>query len=213
MKAIVITGNIGCGKSYISNQLWNQREKFDVEPWMSINMDHETFAHVYDHGRRFLINNFLTTNKRMISDLVFSNPLALAELNNHFAPAVREMFWYWVNYPGDGPVIIEFPLLYECFTTPAERDMIYDACTVVAVYAEDDVRYKRAMARDNKTLEQIQRVERAQMSQTEKCKLADLVVVNDPSKIDTTQLVLDLIEELNGRTDKSRPGILWPDRR
>jgi dephospho-CoA kinase len=211
MKNIVITGNIGCGKSHVTNLLWEKRDSFKRAPYAVINMDHETFYHVYGEGRWYLHNNFLTTDKRTISDMVFKSPTLLHELNKHFLPDIKRMFMSYADFPeAVGPCIIEFPLLFECFTTPEERKEVYDNFEVVAIYADDYVRYERAMRRDTKSIEQIRRVDAAQLPQIEKCKLADWVVVNNPS-INIDSALDNLIKLMNGTpTDFSYDGIMYP---
>lgn len=210
MKHIVVTGNIGCGKSYVINRLMELWESFSEPPSMLINMDHEGFQFVYGEGKQYLINNFMTTDKRMISSLVFKNPALLHDLNKHFVPDIKRIFLEYLEWPD--PIIIEFPLLFECFTTPKERAFIKERCTAVAILVDDSVRYERAMGRDKKTLEQIQQVDRTQLPQMEKCKLADWVIVNDPAKIDTEQMIHDLVGILNGQQENWHcSGILRPN--
>jgi dephospho-CoA kinase len=170
-------------------------------------MDHEAFQYAYGEGRQYLINNFLTTDKRTVSSLVFNCPALLKDMNAHYKPHIKRIFLEWLEWPFS--TIIEFPLLFECFDAPEERAMIRDHCTVVTVYADDEVRYLRASGRDRKTVDMVQDVDRCQMLQTEKCKLADIVMVNNPG-LDTNQVIRNLIEELNGRPSSTHIGILRP---
>lgn len=67
---------------------------------------------------------------------------------------------------------------------------------VIAVYCEDDTRWSRASKRSNKTVAEIQSVDKMQMTQQEKKSKADYVLDNSTTLEHLHQQIENLLEEI-----------------
>ncbi|MDR0962149.1 MAG: dephospho-CoA kinase [Mediterranea sp.] len=190
---IGITGGIGSGKSvvshllsvmgvpvYISDIASKQLTVFD--PDIRRELTDLVGAEVYD-GR--------TLNKELLARYMFGNPEHLHAVNAIIHPRVRDDFRDWAEQHASEPLVaMESAILIEAgFAGEVDK--------VVMVYAPEEVRIRRAMQRDGATRELVERRVRSQMSDEEKRKQADFVIVN----ADDTPLmpqVLQLIASLSG---------------
>ena len=72
-------------------------------------------------------------------------------------------------------LFLDIPLLFE-------KNMQQGLDKVIMVYCEDNIRYQRAAMRDNKTVEEIKKIDAFQMNQDEKVKLSDYVLDNSSTR-------------------------------
>ena len=72
-----------------------------------------------------------------------------------------------------------------------------DLDKVILVYCEDDIRYQRAAMRDDKTVEEIQKIDAFQISQAEKIKKSDYVLNNSSTKDDLYSQLELILEKIN----------------
>ena len=192
MIKIAITGGIGSGKSYISHLL----ETMDVPVY---NADNEAKRlMVSDEGiRRELIallgkevyDKEGALNKPLLASYLFSSPEHVRQINAIIHPRVREDFIRWIGE------------LKECEIAGMESAILYEAGfentvdAVVMVYAPLELRVKRAMQRDNATVQQVRARILAQLDDEEKRSRADFTVLNDGTVPLLPQLT-QVIEEL-----------------
>ncbi|MCU0398133.1 MAG: dephospho-CoA kinase [Cyclobacteriaceae bacterium] len=128
-------------------------------------------------------------NRQYLAQTVFHDPDKVRILNQLVHPRVKEDYVRWLEDHKQEPYVLkEAALLYE-----AESDQSLDK--IIVVYAPVHVRLKRVLQRDaHRNEEQVKAIMGQQMSDEEKVKRADFVILNDDSK-----LVLPQVLELHRR--------------
>lgn len=189
---IGITGGIGSGKSVVSHLL----EIMGVPVYIS---DAESKRLTVNDAfiRRELtallgegIYDGDELNKPMLASYIFDNPEHIRTVNGIIHPRVRDDFRQWVVRHAACPIVgMESAILIEA-------GFAGEVDAVVMVYAPEEVRITRAMLRDAASRELVERRVRSQMSDEEKCKQADFVIVND-GETPLIPQVLDLMTSLS----------------
>jgi len=178
MKKIGITGGIGSGKTYISNifkslaiPLFNS----DIEAKILMNSSKKLIIQIKkEFGEDIYTNgNF---NKEKLSSIVFSNSDKLQKLNSLVHPIVKQEFNNWCKKKTSPYVIKEAAILFES-NSHLELD------EVICVSAPMELRIKRILERDNSTEKEIKKRIENQISQEEKEKLSDYIIVNDEKEL------------------------------
>lgn len=184
-----ITGGIGSGKSLVSRLL----ESMGVPVYISdtetkqlmvtnLSIREELIALL---GEGVYIDGVL--NKTLLASYIFTNPEHAKQVNDIVHPRVKIDFIRWVQSHVEVPIVaIESAILIEAGFA-GEVDVI------VMIYAPEEVRIERAVKRDSTSREWIERRIRSQMSDEEKRKQADFVIVNDGE----TPLIPQVLELIN----------------
>lgn len=181
MIEIGITGNIGSGKSTVSDYLIKKGYPVvDADKIVKqIYTDPEYIHQMIEiFGDEIAIEQSEPTelDKRKIFDIVFHDDRKLAILDKVVGPFFKKILNKEIeNLKDEEIVFFDIPLLYE---KKYERFMD----KVILVYCEDKIRYERASLRDHKTIEQIQTVDFSQMSQEEKKLKADFILDNGQTR-------------------------------
>lgn len=116
-----------------------------------------------------------TLNREYLAEHVFNNPEQLKVLNGLVHPRVGEDYNRWVSGQSSAYVLKEAALLFE-----AKSNRVLDK--IIVVSAPEALRISRVLQRDkHRTAEQVKDIIRNQMSEDEKLKLADFIIVNDES--------------------------------
>ena len=128
-------------------------------------------------------------NRQYLAQAVFHDPDKVRILNQLVHPRVKEDYVRWLEDHKQEPYVLkEAALLYE-----AESGQSLDK--IIVVYAPVQLRLKRVLQRDaHRNEEQVKAIMSQQMSDEEKVKRADFVILNDDSK-----LVLPQVLELHRR--------------
>lgn len=188
-----ITGGIGSGKSMVCRLL----EVMGIPVYTSdtqagrlmsadVQIREELTALL---GQEVYVGGAL--NKPLLASYLFGHPEHARQVNAIVHPRVKDDFRQWVRAHTSFPVVaIESAILMEAGFA-SEVDV------VVMVYASEETRIKRAMARDSSSREGIVKRIRSQMGDEEKRKQADFVIVND-SDTPVMPQVLHLLETLSG---------------
>lgn len=179
MLKIGITGGIGSGKTTVA-QIF---ETLGVPVYYSDArgkwlLDHNQYvknavkqifgADVYEPKTDLL-------NRHKLATLVFSNPLLLKQLDAIVHPAVAQDALEWQEAMKQKGVIYtlkESALIFE-----ANLQLHLDK--VIVVFASEEIRIQRVMNRNHWTREEILQRIHKQLSDEEKKKRADFVIVND----------------------------------
>lgn len=172
-----VTGGIGSGKTTVCRMLTMLGAALydtDARAKELMRTDLELVASIKQRFGEAVYKNGVLDNA-CLAQLVFNDRSALEDLNGLVHPAVRCDFQKWVEtqQSGDAPyVLLESAILFES----GFRD---EVDCVVAVSAPVELRIARAMARDNAPREKIEARVANQMTDAQREKLSDYVVVTD----------------------------------
>ena len=186
-KIIGLTGGIGSGKTTVAKFIEEMgfpvyysddraKEIVNDDEVLKNNIKELLGEEAYDE------NGFY--NKKYVSEIVFNNDETRLQLNALIHPAVKIDFENWVNKQHAEFIFKETALLFEL--------KLNESCyKSVLVTADDNIRIKRVMDRDQKTYREIEAVIDKQMPEKDKIKRADFVIYNN-----------DGIDELKAATEK-----------
>ena len=185
---IGITGGIGSGKSVVSQLL----EVMGIPVYIA-DVESQRLKELSSLlGEKVFAGGAL--NKPLLASYLFGHPDHARQINGIIHPRVKEDFRKWVEKRALFPIVgMESAILIESGFT-GEVDVI------VMVYAPLEIRIQRAICRDNSSRELIVKRIESQMSDEEKRKQADFVIVNDDDMPLIPQ-VLELISLLSKKTD------------
>ncbi len=174
MRSIGITGGIGSGKSVVSHFL-----RILGFPVYDSDAEAKKLMNTHPKIRESLIGilgaDIYTgdeLNKAMLSRLIFTDPLLLQKINAIVHPVVRQDYKSWRLRQKTAFVFMESAILFESgFESSVDE--------VWAVTAPENIRIYRVMARNNCEEKEVRQRMSAQLDETEKCRKADRVILND----------------------------------
>jgi dephospho-CoA kinase len=174
MKVIALTGGIGAGKSTVAqffSELGASVVDADHLARIAIERGSAGFDEVVARfGEKILANGDI--NRKALAEIVFSDPVAKADLEGIIHPRVQKLFTQAVldNEPS-AHLIYEIPLLVE--TDAASK---FDF--IVTVEADEDLRIERLLARGMFITDIKARLDSQAPSQA-RIDIADAVIIND----------------------------------
>ncbi|MEO9954431.1 dephospho-CoA kinase [Nonlabens sp.] len=179
MKIIGLTGGIGSGKTTVAKEF----EKLNLPLFIADNAskmllatDETVISAVKDllGDESYTVDNVgkLIPNKKFIASKVFNDQGLLSSLNKILHPAVRQYFDNWVSEQNAPYVIYEAAILFE-----TKGNEICDQ--IILVTASLKERYRRVMARDKVTEEEVRLRMSKQWSDSQRIMLSDFVIVNE----------------------------------
>lgn len=174
MKKVGLTGGIGTGKSYVAEYF----KKLGVPIYNSddrgrqLNNTHPTLvrAFVEYFGQDIYIKGEL--NRQKVAEIVFKDKEALLWINRLVHPIVREDFNQWVRQQTSPVIIKEAAILIE-------SGAYKDCDKLIIVTAPLDLRIDRVVRRDGLTRDQVLQRISNQMTDEERKKYADFVIINN----------------------------------
>ena len=178
MKKIGITGGIGSGKTYVASvfqslgiPIFNadiQAKKLMTSSRRLIKLVKEEFGNdIYKDS---------DLNKEKLASIVFSNSDKLQKLNSLVHPIVKEEFNNWCKKQTSPYIIKEAAILFE-----SNSHLGLDV--VICVSAPLELRIERLLNRDDYSEKEIKKRIENQISQEEKEKLSDYIIVNDEKEL------------------------------
>lgn len=175
MKIIAVTGGIGSGKSTVSNEF----KKLGAYVVDTDAISHEIMMRGYnaydmvvaEFGNGILSDD-LEIDRKRLADIVFNDKKKLETLNSIMHKEIYAELQRRIDASDADIVCAEIPLLFTA-KCPIEIDV------KVVVSASDDVRIRRVMLRDNCSADKVKERMANQLSDSEMCKLADVVIVNN----------------------------------
>lgn len=194
MVRIGLTGGIGCGKSYVA-KLLNKR---GVPVY-----DSDTEAKQLSNTSKIIRDGLMSLtgienlyadgvlNRRLLAEFLFASKENARNVEKIIHPAVKADFARWAENQNALFCVIESAILIESgFTDTVD--------CVVVVDAPLDLRISRCVERDSTTKEKVLERISVQMSQEEKCRIADFVIFND-NVSDLEKQIDDLFEFLKNK--------------
>ena len=174
MKKYALTGGIGTGKTFISKDFIRQ----GIPVFYADEEAKKLYARpdVIAKVRQLFGDSILTNNKldfKKISSIIFANPDAQKRLESLIHPLVMEEFERWAEAQHCEVVMMESAIIFE-----GHLEKYFDK--VFVVNASVPVRVARIRRRNPElSVEQIMARITAQMSQEEKCRLADEIIEHE----------------------------------
>ena len=174
MKKIGITGNIGCGKSWIC-------ALFEAKGIPVFYSDYEAKQLYYRKEikaamtARFGEKIYLadgTLDKTLLSKLIFNDKESRLFVEQTLYPALNQYFAEWAEQQKAPYVLYESAIIFE-----KHIENLFDA--VIMVSASESTRLRRVVARDHCTPEDAYIRMKAQWSESEKQNLADYVIYHE----------------------------------
>ncbi len=189
MLILGVTGNIGCGKSSLSNIFKKNdieiidADKISRQIFEDKNLLQEVFVK-FGEGIRNIDGSL---DRKSLGRIVFNNENKLIELNNLTHPKIKNKILEKINKAKNNHekvIVIDAALLIEGGYTEIIDKLLIITC-------DEDMQIKRIVDRDNCTKEEaISRIN-SQMSQDEKVTYADYIIDNSST-----------LEELNIKAKK-----------
>ena len=184
MKKIGITGGIGSGKTYVASvfqslgiPIFNadiQAKKIMISSRKLTKLLKEEFGNdIYKDS---------DLNKEKLASIIFSNSDKLQKLNSLVHPIVKEEFNNWCKKQTSPYVIKEAAILFE-----NNSHIGLDA--VICVSAPLDLRMRRLLNRDDYSKKEIKKRIENQISQEEKEKRSDYIIVNNEKDLLLPQII------------------------
>ncbi|GHT32163.1 dephospho-CoA kinase [Bacteroidia bacterium] len=186
MKTIGITGGIGSGKTLISKILSAMGHPVYIADLASHQLVHTNIEIMKGltalFGKNIYEDGIL--NKKLLADGIFGDENLRKSVNNLIHPRVMQDFKDWCEEQNADVVFMESAILFET------KLNVYVDKTILVI-ADLDLKIKRLKQRENFTETEIRKRIDSQMSDEEKMKLADYIIVNDER-----QAVLPQVEEI-----------------
>ena len=201
MIVLGLTGNIGCGKSSVSNIfIQNGIDVVDADiEARRIFDDKDLLNKVFSTFGDSIKNEDGSLNRKALGNIVFNDDEKLIELNNLTHPQIKKNILSQVSkYKEQGKkiVVIDAALLIEDDYLPYIDKLVLITC-------REDIQIERIKNRDNCTeKEAVSRIN-SQMSQSEKSKFADYIIDNSNSFEELQKRVLEFIEILQGEIGRA----------
>lgn len=190
-RLIGLTGGIGSGKTTVAKyieELGYSVYNSDTVAKNIVNKNPTLKAKIKNLlGEEAYKNEVYDT--KYVSEKVFGNDELLLQLNQIIHPAVKDDFEEWVKKQKGEFIFKETALLFELKL----NEQCYKS---ILVTAEDNIRIKRVMDRDNKTYREVENVIKKQLPEKNKIKLANFVIFNNSN-----------LESLKNETEKMIEGL------
>ena len=186
MKKIGITGGIGSGKTTVCEifkLLGIPVFHADPEAKLLQNSDEGIKQHIINLLGADVCGEDGLPDRQKVAKLVFSDPKLLASLNGIIHPVVRERFLKWCEDFQAAPYILyEAAILFESgFASDFDRTIL--------VLADENLRIARVVRRNHTTEEDVRQRISNQMTDSEKIKKADFIVVNNQDDLVIPQIL------------------------
>lgn len=181
IKIIGVTGNIGSGKSTICEILKSfggyliSADKISHEIIMSLSPVYTEL--IKNFGVDILQDNSFEIDRKKLAEKVFNDSTQLQKLNEithpHIIKAIiNEIKAFYFEQENYKYIVIEAPLLIE-----TQLNKICDETWLI--FADDDVKIKRLMQRDNLSKKEIENRLKYQLSFEDAKHHADKIIVNN----------------------------------
>jgi len=174
MVIVGLTGGIGSGKTTVAKCF----ESFGIPVYIA---DDEAKALMNRSKviKRQLIQLFGKSaykdeilNRPFLASQIFNNKTLLSKMNTIVHPKVASHFKRWLKKQDASYVIKEVAIIFE---NKLENQYDY----IITVVANEDLRIKRVMNRDNASKEKIKAIIKNQLPDAEKVKKSDFVITNN----------------------------------
>ena len=191
MRKVAITGNIGSGKSIVTQIFQSLAVPVfiaDIEAKKLYSLpDVQKEVKELFGDQMYSADGMI--DKQALANVIFNDKTSLAKVNNIIHPRTLEQYKLWLKDFADLPYTLhESAILFE-------NKLEHHFDNIINVYAPFNLRLKRIIERDKVAEESIIERMKNQMSDDEKNKLAEFVIINDGESFLIPQ-VMEIHEQL-----------------
>jgi dephospho-CoA kinase len=183
LRIIGITGGIGSGKSTVASILSSlgaviiDADKISTEV---VRKGEPALMEIVDNFGSEILNNSKDLNREKLAQIVFNDNIKLDILNNithkYIAYRIAEDIKNWKDEQQNA---IKSQILVIDAAIPLEHGFIDSVEKIWVIFADEEVRIKRVMKRNNSSYEDVQARINSQMKYDDYFKLADLIIYNN----------------------------------
>ena len=181
---IGLTGGIASGKSTVSKYLAEKGFKVYDADKIAKNISEEKYVQeeiITTFGDKILDRNG-NIDRKKLKEIVFENKDKLKKLNGIIHPKVIDFYKKLKEKNTDEMIIFDVPLLFE-----SGLDKICDK--ILVVISDYEVQLDRIVERDKIDRELASKIVKAQLSNEERIKKADIVIENNSNLEDLFEKV------------------------
>ena len=197
MKVIGVTGGVGCGKSFVMEQL---KERHQVATILTDLVAHElmeagkkSYEQIVAHFGSQILDDEGVIDRKALGEIVFQNPKELQILNQITHPNVKEeVIQRIARIKEEGVasmIAVEAALLIE-----DHYDQICEELWFID--ARDEVRIERLMKKRGYTREKCLSIMEKQLSRDQFLKHCKRVIYNDTTKEDAIRQIDAIMKEV-----------------
>jgi len=184
MKIIGLTGGIGSGKSIVCKVFEKLRipvYNSDIEAKKLMNFDSNIKEKlISEFGKEVYIQNKL--NRKFLAEIIFNDEKKLEIVNSTVHPVVRNHLKKWVSEHKSKYILVENAILFESgFNKFVNK--------IITVTAPEYMRIKRVVKRDKTTYKEVKSRINNQISEKEKIKNSDYIIINDDTYLIIPQIL------------------------
>lgn len=189
---IGLTGSIASGKSTVSLMF----DDFNIPVIDADKLAREVvypgeaaYKEVVETFGKEILREDKTIDRERLGEIIFADETKRKTLNAIVHPAIRERMLEKKDAfisSGEKCIVLDIPLLFE-----SKLEHFVDK--IIVVYVDEDVQLERLMARNELTKEEaLQRIH-SQMSIKEKAKLADTIIDNNGTKLESYEQLEEIL--------------------
>ena len=190
MIKFALCGNIASGKSTVQKFLECNGYKVldtDCVAHKLLTVKNKALSDEFEKYDVFEDGEF---SRAKLGKLVFENPELKKKLENILHPQIREEIKKFFEQNKDEKYLfVGIPLLFEANMTD-----LFDK--ILFVYADDDIRLKRLLARNNYTLTHAKARMNSQMTQEKKIQMSDYIINNNGDLEELYKNLFKLLEQI-----------------
>uniref|UniRef100_A0A486XN48 Dephospho-CoA kinase n=1 Tax=Rheinheimera sp. BAL341 TaxID=1708203 RepID=A0A486XN48_9GAMM len=183
-----LTGGIGCGKSTVTALFANLGVQFvdaDIVAREVVQPGQPCYQAIVQQFGAEILNADQSLNRSALRERIFSNAADKQWLEQLLHPAIRQQLVAQLAALTSPYALLVAPLLLE-------NKLQYLVQRVLVIDLSASLQLIRAMARDNASAQQISAIMAAQISRSERLKLADDIITNDSTLAELTPRVAAL---------------------
>jgi dephospho-CoA kinase len=179
MLRIGITGIIGSGKTTVCKifEVLGIQVYYADKEAKKLYSDPEVKKEIRNFLGNDLFDNTGNVDLQKLADLLFEDKNKLIRINQIIHPRVKTNFEIWAEQQsGHSYILFESALLFESIFN---KQYNYS----ITVSSDEDLCIKRVMARDQLTQDQVKNRMKHQLSNAEKTRMANYVIINNDKKM------------------------------
>ena len=183
-----LTGGIGCGKSTVTalfSSLGVQFVDADIVAREVVQPGQACYHAIVQQFGAKMLNADNTLNRSAMREHIFSQPSDKLWLEQLLHPAIRQQLLAQLAALTSPYALLVAPLLLE-------NKLQHLVNRVLVIDLPPSLQLSRAMARDNASAQQISAIMAAQISRSERLKLADDIIINDSTIANLAPRVAEL---------------------